>query len=162
MAKSEQKDAVFRTVRDVLKNNNVQFVPSSTDARELLDKQLRKAVIESLIMDFESCQIPLHSKQKNLKDYVAGFVSNWLRKDPRLNGGLRHEDKKPGSRKGSQDPIIKNLRLVQSTLAPGTEAYIATQQRIDSRLLEIKKSQLPNIDSSTIPADLQKYIPSDS
>lgn len=159
MAKSPQKDAVYAVVTSVLEKHGVHFVPNSTDAREMIDKNIRAEIIDTLVTKFKNGDIPLTSKQPYIRDYVAGLVSNWLRKDQRLNGGVRHEVKKPGSRKGSQDPTIKNLRLVQSTLAPGSEAYIATQQRIDQRLLEIKKSTLPKIDKSAIPPELQKYLP---
>jgi len=39
-----------------------------------------------------------------LRSYCSGLQSNWLRKDTRLNGGVKYVAKNPGSRAGSTDP----------------------------------------------------------
>ena len=158
MSNTSQKDAVYNTVVDVFNQNNIQFSTGSTDARQLLDKNLRKQIIDSLITQFENDEIALSSRQKDIREYVSGLLSNWLRKDLRLNGNVRHQIKNPGSRKGQQDPLIKNLRILQSTLEPQSEAYVAAQQRIDARLLEIKKSQAPKIDITALPPEFHQYI----
>lgn len=159
MANNGQKDAVYDVVVSVFQKNGIKFSSGVTDARQLLDKELRKQVVDQLIRDFNAGVIPLTSPQNDMKEYVSGLLSNWLRKDLRLNGGVRHKVKSPGVRKGQQDALIKNLRTLQSTLQPGTSSYQAVQARIDNRLLEIKRDQAPTIDRSAIPAELQQYIP---
>lgn len=159
MANNGQKDAVYDVVMRIFHKNGIKFSPGVTDARQLMDKDTRKQVIDQLVRDFSTGVIPLTSPQNDLKEYVSGLLSNWLRKDLRLNGGVRHKVKSPGVRKGQQDALIKNLRTLQSTLPPGTPSYEAVQARIDNRLLEIKKDQAPTIDRSAIPAELQQYIP---
>ncbi len=158
MASSEQKDSVYKAVIEVFNSSNINFI-EGMDARQLIDRSLRKDIIENLMNQFQIGQIPLSSKQNDLKEYVSGLLSNWLRKDLRLNGGMRYKVKSPGVRKGQQDPLIKNLRTLQSTLEPGSQAFQATQSRIEQRLVQIKVEQAPAIDRSAIPVDLQQYIP---
>lgn len=159
MSNNGQKDAVYDVIVSVFQKSGIKFSPGVTDARQLLDKNLRKEVVDKLVFQFERGIVPLSSPQKDMKEYVSGLLSNWLRKDLRLNGGVRHKVKSPGVRKGQQDALIKNLRTLQTTLPPGTQAYEAVQARIDNRLLEIKREQAPQIDRSAIPAELRQYIP---
>jgi len=92
-----------------------------------------------------------------LKAYVSGLQSNWLRKDKRLNGGIAYQAKNPGSRVGSTDAQVKAMRQLLSTKTDPTDRA-EIQSFIDKRLAEIKPSKTVEINVDDLPADLKaKY-----
>ena len=134
MTKYSQKEAVFNAVTNVCEATDSGYVPS---------KEERASICQVLFEGFRAGTIDLdanhvgHSDDAKLKNYCSGLLSNWLRKDGRLNGGVKYEAKNPGSRAGSTDPQIKAMRLLLSTKSdPAERAEI--QSFIDKRLAEIK------------------------
>jgi hypothetical protein len=88
---------------------------------------------------------------------VSGLQSNWLRKDKRLNGGVKYQAQNPGSRVGSTDPQVKALRALIKTQSD--EIKIAEiQSFIDKRLAEIKPNKSVTIDVNALPAELQHLV----
>ena len=155
---TSQKDAVFTAIVTVLKANGVSFTEGETVAKEFLDKNMRAEVLNALVAKFDAGEIAIENSQENARSYFSGTVSNWLRKDPRLNGGAKHSIKNPGSRRGQQDAMIKNLRLLQKRYETGTTEYSAIQEKIDTRLGEIKAKNQPKVDVSVIPDDLKHLL----
>ena len=100
-----------------------------------------------------SIQLEREFNDTELKAYVSGLQSNWLRKDTRLNGGTKYSAKNPGTRQGSGDAQLKAMRALLSTLTEESDK-IEVQKHIDSRLAEIAKSKAPTIDFSVLPSDL--------
>lgn len=89
-----QKDAVFSAVTQILASNNVSFQSGSTDVSTLLTRELRAQINTRLETDFRSGSVEMSDDAKSklndtaeLRAYISGLVSNWVRKDPRLNGG---------------------------------------------------------------------------
>lgn len=119
----------------------------------------QRAEIQAILVEgFKSGQIQLDRSytERELKVYVSGLLSNWLRKDKRLNGDVDYQPKNPGSRSGSGDPQLKALRALMSTLTdPADRAEV--QQHIDARVAEIERSRAPEIDFSKLPAELAKF-----
>lgn len=155
---TSQKEAIFAAVVSVLEANGVSFTEGETIAKEMLDKNMRSSVLDSLVQSFEAGNIAVDKAQENIRSYFSGTVSNWLRKDTRLNGGVKHTIKNPGSRRGQQDSVIKNLRLLQQRYTNGTDEYTAIQGKIDTRLGELKAKNQPKIDTSVIPDDLKHLV----
>ena len=87
---------------------------------------------------------------------MSGLQSNWLRKDTRLNGGMKYTAKNPGSRAGSSDPSLKAMIALLSTLTDESERA-EVQSYIDAKRAEIAATkQAKVVDFSALPADLAK------
>lgn len=126
-----QGEAVFQAVCEVL--------DWQIDGKvELSDTRL-EAVYSRVLMAFTSGET-VHSKnpsEAQLKKYIPGLVNNWLRKDKRLNGGVKYQPKNPGSRTGSGDESVKAMRtLLSVTTDPAVKAQI--EEAIAARLEELK------------------------
>lgn len=77
---------------------------------------------------------------KKLRSYTAGMVTNWFLKSKELNGNTKHEIKNPGSRAGSGDEKVKQMRALRAQLvAMGNDDAVAKiDEAIKARLAEIK------------------------
>ena len=90
-----------------------------------------------------------------LNKYIGGLINNWLRKAPELNGGERYVIQNPGSRTGSSDPQIRELKKLLSKFK-GTENEAKIQAAIGNRIAELKPEV--EIDTDLIPAELQGLV----
>lgn len=91
-----------------------------------------------------------------LKKYIPGLVNNWMRKDKRLNGGVKYETKRPGSRSGTADESVKAMRaLLAMTTDPAAKQTI--QAALDQRLAELKPK--PEINVAALPESLRNLVP---
>ena len=57
-----------------------------------------------------------YDDRKKVRSYVVGMVNNWFRKGKELNGGTTYIPKNPGSRAGTGDPELKELKLLKKAL----------------------------------------------
>lgn len=160
MSKQSQKEAVYNAVTSVLTENNIS-VSEGTDVSTLMTRELRSQVNQILFEGFKSGTIELDRQlsDTDLKGYVSGLQSNWLRKDTRLNGGSKYSAKNPGSRVGSSDPSLKAMRALLSTLSEESDKA-EVQAAIDTRIAEIKATKVKKvaIDTSVLPAALQGLV----
>ena len=160
MSKITQKEAVYNAVTSVLNENSV-IVSEGTDVNTLMNREYRSQVNAILFEGFRSGTIELDREftDSDLKGYVSGLQSNWLRKDKRLNGGTKYSAKNPGSRVGSGDPSLKAMRTLLSTLTSDTDKA-EVQAAIDLRISEIQASKVKavTIDASVLPAELAKFL----
>jgi hypothetical protein len=152
--KQSQKEAVFTAVVNVLEQEGI----SITEGEPVkMSKEFRAQVNNILFEGFRAGTIELDREfsDSDLKGYVSGLQSNWLRKDKRLNGGTQYVAKNPGSRAGSGDASLKAMRTLMSTLTTDAEKQ-EVQGYIDARLAEIQasKAKTVSIDYSVLPADL--------
>lgn len=147
-----QKEAVFQAVMNVVGEFDGACTPT---------KEQRAQVNQILFEGFRAGTIQLDREftDTELKAYVSGLQSNWLRKDKRLNGGIKYEAKSPGSRQGSGDAQLKAMRALLSTLTEAADKA-EVQKHIDARVAEISKAKVKTIDLSHLPADLAKFIKS--
>jgi hypothetical protein len=161
MSTQTQKEAVFTAVSSVLGEAGIQVNEGDNFATHLT-RELRSQVTNILVEGFNSGSISLDksfSNESDLRTYCSGLTSNWLRKDLRMNGGMKYVAKNPGSRVGSTDVQLKAMRALLSTKNdPAERAEI--QSFIDARVAEVRTSKKPakEIDASAIPAELQKYL----
>ena len=160
MSKMSQKEAVYSAVTSVLSENNIS-VSEGTDVSTLMTRELRSQVNQVLFEGFRNGTVELDREysDSDLKAYVSGLQSNWLRKDKRLNGGAKYSAKNPGSRIGSSDPSLKAMRSLLSTLTVESERA-EVQAFIDAKVSEIQASKVKKvtIDTSVLPSALAKFI----
>jgi hypothetical protein len=156
-----QKEAVFNAVSSVLSEAGIT-VNEGSDFSTPLTRELRAQVTNILVEGFNSGTISLDKNfttEAELRTYCSGLTSNWLRKDSRLNGGVKYVAKNPGSRVGSSDATLKAMRaLLSSKSDPAERSEI--QSFIDARVAEVKASRKPTkeINVADLPAELQHLI----
>jgi hypothetical protein len=150
MSKMTQKEAVFQAVTNVCQSADGVYSPT---------KEQRGQVNNILFAGFREGSIELEREytDSELKAYVSGLQSNWLRKDKRLNGNTKYEAKNPGSRTGSTDAQVKAMRILLSTKTDASERA-EIQSFIDKRVAEIKPSKSVTINVSDLPAELQHMV----
>ena len=157
MSKVSQKEAVFTAVTNVLEENGTPVVEGTAVE---MTKETRAQVNAILFEGFRAGTIEFDKGEvsdKDLKGYISGLQSNWLRKDKRLNGMTTYVAKNPGSRAGSGDEQLTALRGLIKTLNTAEEKA-EVQAYIDARVSEIaaskSKASAKPIDFSALPADL--------
>ena len=150
MSVLNQKEATYQAIVNVCGVIDGKCEPT---------REQRAQVNVILFQGFRSGMIQLDREfnDSELKSYVSGLVSNWLRKDKRLNGDVKYEPKNPGVRTGHSDPQIRAMRLLLETTT-NQEDKVEIQKFIDKRVAELKpKPQSMNIND--LPPELiAKYI----
>ena len=130
MSQTTQKEAVYSAVSAVLQQNGIAFEPG-TNVASLMTRELRAQVNQRLFSAFKVGTVKLDREYSDteLKAYVSGLQSNWLRKDTRFNSG--------GSLKTAkkQDPQLKALYGLMQIAPEADRPEI--QSHIDARLAEI-------------------------
>src|ERR1051325_6047037 len=113
MTKMKQKDAVYNAITQVLNEDEVGF-EDGMDVSEHMTKERRAQVNAILVEGFKAGTIELEKEYTDtqLKQYVSGLQSNWIRKDPRFNGNTKYQPKNPGSRAGAGDAQLKALKAL--------------------------------------------------
>ncbi len=148
MTKVSQKEAVFNAVTNVCGSGKESYSPS---------KEQRAQINQVLFEGFRAGTIELAVEKDDaqLKAFVSGLQSNWLRKDKRLNGGVQYVAKNPGSRAGAGDAQLKAMRQLLSTVN-AEEDRAEIQAHIDARVAEINagKKKSITVDYSALPAEL--------
>lgn len=119
----------------------------------------QRAQINAILFEgFRGGKITLEKEfdDTELKSYVSGLLSNWLRKDKRLNGNVSYVAKNPGSKAGSADPTIKALRALMSTLTSAKDKA-EIQDAINARIEELKPKV--EVDLSALPEHIKaKFV----
>ena len=155
MTKVNQKEAVYSAICSVLSESGIAF-SEGMDVGPVMSRELRAQVNNILFHGFKEGSIDLDREftDSELKAYVSGLQSNWIRKDKRLNGNTTYIAKNPGSRAGTGDPQLKAMRALFSTLTTA-EDKVEVQKHIDARVSEIAATKTVKvIDYSALPADL--------
>lgn len=150
---TKQKDAVFNAVVAV------RGASEFSSAVELT-KEERSAVQASLVAGFQSGSIAFQgdaTHSTKLTSYVSGLVSNWLRKDKRLNGNVSYIAKNPGTRTGAGDESLKAMRTLLGATTDDS-ARTEIQAEIDKRIGELKPRKVINVDA--LPESLRQYAAS--
>lgn len=160
---SSQKQSVFDAVVAFCEENGIHFdegmkFEPTKDQRATIVEMVARAM-ESGAVNLKPAARAKYDTFEKLKGYCNGLVSNWLRKDTRLNGGVDYKIQNPGSRAGSGDQIIKELRKLKSTLTQDEEKA-AVEAEIQKRLaaLQAEKTKKVEINSELIPAELRHLV----
>jgi hypothetical protein len=157
----KQKEAVLAAITSVLAEEGAIGLDGSS-VSGLLTKSVRSQITTILVTQFEAGEIdmkPAFAAKINgntpaLRAYVSGLISNWVRKDEQLNGGVEYTPKSPGSRKGQGDPALKALRQLFSE-ATSLEDKDEIQVYINARVAEINSTKVRKVpDMTQLPAEL--------
>lgn len=144
-----QKEGVFEAVSKVFANEPANGKWTSEQS---------KAVYALVFAMFKRGEIEYKGglpDDAKLNKYIPGLVNNWVRKDTRLNGGTKYETKRPGSRTGSGDEMLKNLKLLLAVSTdPDTKAKV--QAAIDERITALKPKV--EINSAALPESLRHLV----
>ena len=164
--KVNQKEGVFNAITNLFASSDRRI-----DGAVTLTKEERAEVVEIVTVgihegtiEFSDDAAKKYPTFEDKKKYVPGLVNNWLRKDTRLNGNTKYVAKNPGSRTGSGDEAMKNLKALRtqlSTMGADAESITAVDQEIDKRKAELAKSKATKVvvDVSKIPEELRHLIP---
>jgi hypothetical protein len=154
-----QKQSVFVAVCDVLNEPNInREVELTKEQRGEVINLVTDSIVEGETEFSAEAKAKYHSRDL-VKGYVNGMVGNWLRKDLRLNGGSKYQTKNPGSRAGSGDEVLKNLKALKATLTD-KEHLEAVDAEIAKRTEEIAaaKAKTVTINVDKIPEALRHLI----
>ena len=157
-----QKEAVYTITMNILKDRNILF-ECDEKITTYVTKDMRKTITMCLINAMKCKEVTLDKsfKDKELRAYAQSVVSNWFRKDIRLNGGIQYSAKKTGSRIGLSDPQIKAMKsLLKEVKKTNKKDYInKIELEIKKRLSEIRKDRLGSkIDANQLPDHLRKLV----
>ena len=159
-----QKEGTYQAIETVLAEAGKTI--EHGEKVQLTDAEKEK-VIETVANGFFDGQIIMKpesfkkhaASRQAMRAYVAGLVKNWLAKDKRLNGGVEHTIKNPGSRAGVGDQVLKELKKLKATLTnPDQIAYVDAE--IDKRKAELQaeKDLGLEINPDLIPENLRHLI----
>lgn len=162
-----QRQGVYVTTMNVLGEHGISF-DDGGDVSAVVTDKIRGDIMNVIVAGFQAGEIEMseegrakYAEEKKLRCYVSGLISNWFRKDPRLNGNVKHEIKNPGSRAGAGDDQLKALKLIREAKADDAEAVAAIDAAIEMRKTELKASKqvtLTEEQLSKIPADLKAKL----
>jgi hypothetical protein len=155
-----QKDVVFSVVLDLLTDKGVEY--DETVAVSLTKEEIQTcAVILTELTDVE-VEVKSDSARTDLPKYWRGTVRNWLKKDTRLSGGVKHVIKNPGSRAGAGDPELRELKkLLAKVTETGNEEHIAAvTEAIEKREAKIAEERAAKVqvDMALIPDYLKAKL----
>lgn len=161
-----QKEAVYVAAMNYLAEQGIGFDDGQTpSAKEVLGSEGRKAVIALVTQGFVAGEVAMSETSKDkyqtedsLRKYSSELVANWLKKDTRLNGGEKHTTKNPGSKVGSGDEIIRELKKLRQVQADDAEAVALIDEAIKARQAEIAPAKTVSIDTSKLPASLLHLV----
>lgn len=142
-----QKEAVFGFVTELSTFNGDVAVPTKDERAEIIDR---------LVYGFQAGEISMDNAAiladaTKLRQYASGLLTNWLKKDVRLNGGTKYVPKSTGTR--VSDPQIKEMRKLLSTVTDPMDRAVV-EAEIAKRQAEINAAKAPTIDFSVLPASL--------
>ena len=154
-----QKEGVFQAVVGLV---------GDVDGAVQLDREQKRELISILAGQLEAGDIEVSeakrakcTEAKHWRDYASNILNNWTRKDTRLNGGERYVAKNPGSRAGSGDDQVRELRKLKSTMT-NPDHIAKVDQAIAERIAELKaekaKASIESIDLDMIPDHLKSLV----
>jgi vacuolar-type H+-ATPase subunit I/STV1 len=146
-----QKEAVYTSTLAVLYRNKIAF-SDKDDILSVMTSSMRADITEAVCDLFRRGKVSLKESDSNnsklndereLKRYVASLITNWFRKDGRLNGGTTFKIAKPGIKAGFTDEELKALRVVKKRFeALGeTKKVEEIQKYIDEKTASINKEK---------------------
>lgn len=157
-----QREATVNTIIAVLSDRGVSYeLNGSTPVSEVLTTEDKAKVRSILFTMFQQHKVDFKDKSKlaedkYMKDYISGLVNNWIRKAPEFNNDTAYKAKNPGSRQGSQDEQIKEMKKLLAVTSDAT-AKQAIQEAIAQRQAEIKPTKV-EINLSAIPEELRAKL----
>ena len=119
-------------------------VPSTTEWTKEQFTEVNERVVQAFLTG-EVEKRSGGSDEAAIRKYTPGLINNWVRKSKELNGGTTYIPKNPGSRSGSGDEKLKNLKLLLEAVTD-PDAKAAVQVEIDKRIAELQPKVEINLD----------------
>jgi hypothetical protein len=151
----KQVDAVYAAVISITGFNGEGVFTPSSDEKEVIRMTLLEGFRSDKISFAKGKFTEYYSTEKEQKEYVSGLLNNWMRKDERLNGGVKYTAKNPGSRSGQGDATLKAMRALLQTPDLTEDDKAEINLEIDAHLAKITETKKPAINWDALPADLQ-------
>ena len=160
-----QVNAVVECVMNVLEENGIKYeLNGEINVKKVLTPDMLNEIRKRILIGFTDNEISMteKAKEKNntdqlMKSYVSGLVNNWVRKYKPFNNGKKYEAKNPGSRQGSGDEQVREMKKLLKTITdPDTRAKV--QEAIDARILEIKPESTIAINTDALPESLRHLV----
>lgn len=158
---TNQREATYNAIKSVLNFKDGDSIKESLSSD--LKKQAKAILFEGFrsgsISSSESFQKNTLNDDSKLGAYCNGLISNWVKKDKRMNGGTQYKIQNPGSRAGQGDETVKELRKLLKQVAD-TDAESEVQSALDARVAEVKAAKAPalTINSEAIPEHLRHLV----
>lgn len=162
-----QSDSVVAATQEVLGESFKSGTPVLSYITKDQVKQIVDLVTNSILegeTDFSAQARSKHDSPAKVRSYVVGMVNNWHRKSKELNGGTTYVPQNPGSRQGSSDPQLKELKLLRKALAErnaSPESLEKVDEAIQTRLAEIQPAptlKKIEINLDLIPESLRELV----
>ena len=164
--KVNQRTACVNTILSVLEDNGVSYeLNGEICVNEVLTDPMKLNVREILFTSFRSGNVEYKASfqakvndDSELKKYISGLLNNWIRKAKEFNNGQAYKAKNPGSRAGSQDTKVKEMRkLLSVTTDPNAKVMI--EAAIAERVATIKaETNTVEIDYDALPEALRAQL----
>lgn len=158
-----QREATVNCILSILEERGITYeLNGPTPISSILtsdDKKQAREILHAMFLKGEiDFKVPAKmSDAKYMNSYVSGLVNNWVSKAPEFNCSVKHVAKNPGSRAGSGDEMIKEMKkLLVATVDQATREVIQTA--IDLRVSEIKPMASVVIDASLLPDSLKHLV----
>ncbi len=164
-----QREGVYTATLNVLAEAGINFddgQPGGVEA--VVTKEHRAQIIGIVTSAILSGEVEMsaegrakYSDEAKMKGYVGGLVSNWFKKDKRLNGNVTHAISNPGSRAGAGDEQLKALKALRATRAEDPSAVAAIDAAIAERKAELAQAKAPVLSDemlALIPSDLRSKL----
>lgn len=140
-----QKDAVFNSIMMVLNESDI-VIPES-GVKSIWTKDVKIAVAEIIKVGIEAGDIPFKGQASGVDRYVTGLISNWINKDPRLNGQKKYKTTTKATGNASLDEAMKLYGVVKGTFL---------EQRVKATISSMKGKQ--SIDVEHLPLSLRELV----
>jgi len=160
-----QKTAVVTITLSVLKERGQDYeLGGDISISDVLSDADKAKIRDQVFAGFRAGKIemsedskPKYTEDKDLKSYVSGLVNNWHRKAKEFNSGAKYEAKNPGSRAGSGDEKIREMKKLLGQVTDPT-AKKMIEEEIANRQEEIAATNAPTIDASKLPEALRHLV----
>jgi len=159
----KQSQSVVEATVSVLGDQFKPGVPVLTYITKDQTGQVVDLVTDSImegLTEFSDQARAKYDDRKKVRSYVVGMVNNWFRKGKELNGGTTYVPKNPGSRAGTGDPELKELKLFRKALTEKNakpEALAKVDAAIAARLQALGTNKI-EINLDLIPEELRDLI----
>jgi hypothetical protein len=133
-----QKEAVFQAVKE-LKHGEVD-----TDKAVALTKREKHMVEEKLFNGFKKGRIAYNNElpsDDKLLLYISGLVSNWLRKDKRLNGQKNYVPQHPRTTQPAAH--VEGSGSIDANQLEALRALASSQDSEEVQIFVVKRSITP-------------------
>ena len=161
-----QREATVNAILSVLSDRGVNYeLGGTTSVISVLTADDKKKVQTILAAGFNKGEIQLSTEAQakyvgntaEMNKYVSGLINNWVRKFSDFNGGDKYTPKNPGSRQGTSDEQVKEMRKLLK-VTENAEAKTAIEAAISARLSEIKPASKVEINIDALPESLRHLV----